>query len=872
MKKTVCCAFLLIVTLYATSCLASPPAQKTLADLSPRDQAAVSEAIGRDRAELRMVKTVDGYRATNDAHHLTASFLAQGARLSSGPDQWMLTLHSFGREGALRPVAAAVLTAKANRVEYRRGDLTEWYVNGPAGLEQGFTVASRPAGAAERPLVVEMTGAGLAPKLVGEGMLALTRPGGGEAFRYGKLAAWDADGRPLPVRMALAEQQVRLTVDDHGARYPVTIDPMFLDYQAPIISWIRMAVSGDDSTLLIHDSLGIVYKTAFIYTRSGTTWTQQAELAGYDHKSGAVHPVALSADGNTALIGNNASSSHTGAVFVYTRSGTTWSEPQQLLAPDGQAEDQFGYQVALSADGNTALISAHRVNNGKGAAYVFTRSGNDWSQQQKIDFTGSAPPSADLQFSQVLALSADGNTALIGTGLPCATYPDSCGAFAYKRSGTTWTQEGQLKSANPLFQLQIHLGTGPTPLALSADGNTALVGSVYADGIYGEDAVYVFTRSGSTWSQQQRLTNSYGYGYFGDPVSLSSDGTIAVVGMPGNLGGKGAAIVFKRSASGWYQMPIFYPSYIDDTLQTSFGSYVQITADNSRVLVASSGYDSNSNSTSKLNYYKIIDSDHCDDGNYMSDGVCTPCPAGSYASGYLAICIPAPAGSFVTAPTATPTPCPAGTYQPNPGQASCLQAPAGSYVPLAGAAASIPCPAGTYQPATGQTSCIAAPAGSFVPSTGATGYTACTPGTLQPASGQAACVAIPKAITSIQPDPANAQHLYTGVDNAGVYFSSDGGTSWTAATTQPANNRVKALVLTPGDSTKQYAATYGGGVYKSSNSGVDWSACATTGLTNLNLLSLTIDSSGKLYAGSEAGVFVSNDNCATWTAINSGLP
>jgi hypothetical protein len=121
-------------------------------------------------------------------------------------------------------------------------------------------------------------------------------------------------------------------------------------------------------------------------------------------------------------------------------------------------------------------------------------------------------------------------------------------------------------------------------------------------------------------------------------------------------------------------------------------------------------------------------------------------------------------------------------------------------------------------------------------------------------------------------DAATPTTLYAGLDGAGVYKSSNSGSTWTAATTQPANLRVKALVIKPGDSSKLFAATYGGGVFQSSDSGVNWNVPCGTQPANLNLLSLVIDASGKLYAGSEAGVFVSSDSCASWTAQNAGMP
>jgi hypothetical protein len=199
--------------------------------------------------------------------------------------------------------------------------------------------------------------------------------------------------------------------------------------------------------------------------------------------------------------------------------------------------------------------------------------------------------------------------------------------------------------------------------------------------------------------------------------------------------------------------------------------------------------------------------------------------------------------------------CAPGSYQPSSGQSSCFQAPAGFYVAVSGATQATP-----------------APAGSFVGSPGASSYSSCPAGTLQPASGQSACVAIPKAANSIVYDPLNLLHLYAGIDNAGVYYSTDGGAIWLAAAIQPTNNRIKALLLKPGAASKQFAATYGGGVFASSDSGVSWTACVGNP-ANLNVVSLGIDANGKLYAGTEAGVFTSADGCATaWTALNTGLP
>ena len=124
--------------------------------------------------------------------------------------------------------------------------------------------------------------------------------------------------------------------------------------------------------------------------------------------------------------------------------------------------------------------------------------------------------------------------------------------------------------------------------------------------------------------------------------------------------------------------------------------------------------------------------------------------------------------------------------------------------------------------------------------------------------------------TSIVIDPKTPANVYAGLDNGHIYKSIDSGGLWNPATSDPAPYPVKALVINQSITTKLFAGTYGGGVYKSITSGVDWSAC--NGPANLNVLSLVTNSTGALYAGTEAGVFVSTNDCTSWTDMNSGLP
>lgn len=129
-----------------------------------------------------------------------------------------------------------------------------------------------------------------------------------------------------------------------------------------------------------------------------------------------------------------------------------------------------------------------------------------------------------------------------------------------------------------------------------------------------------------------------------------------------------------------------------------------------------------------------------------------------------------------------------------------------------------------------------------------------------------------REVSSVLVDPNTPTTVFAGVDGAGIYRSTNSGSSWTTATIPSVSTRIKALVIKNGDSTKLFAATYGGGVYKSTDSGASWTACTDTGLGSSNILSLVADSTGKLYAGTDAGVYTSSDSCASWSALNSGLP
>jgi hypothetical protein len=190
---------------------------------------------------------------------------------------------------------------------------------------------------------------------------------------------------------------------------------------------------------------------AWVFTRSGTGWVQQGErLAANDAVVASVfqgRSVALSADGNTAIVGGDGDNQGTGAAWVFTRADGAWTEQAKLTGSGAAGKSEQGSAVALSADGNTAIVGGMSDDNGAGAAWIFTRTGGVWTQQGAKLVGGAGAPSGPGMASQgrAAALSADGNTALIGgstDGSPSGVPSGISAAWIFTRSGDTWTQQG----------------------------------------------------------------------------------------------------------------------------------------------------------------------------------------------------------------------------------------------------------------------------------------------------------------------------------------------------------------------------------------------------------------------------------------------
>lgn len=561
---------------------------------APADLILMAAHILREAEEARYTvrREGDGYGATNLTQGLRVTFTAGGPQLSAlqpGGWRWGLRLTAYGR-GHLQPTVMGLQVADGSSLTYQRNGLTEWYINTPRGLEQGFTVQQRPAGSPGQPvrLALLVSGNLRARPVAGGQVVDFVGPAGAVMLRYDGLRAVDARGRIMASHLAVTGRTLWLVVDDRAGVYPLRIDP-FAQHQELNASdgnandqlGSAIKLSSDGNTALVGAlGAGTAAGAAYIFTRKGDVWTQQQKLTA---KDGAPNDnfgvtLALSSDGNTALIGANGKNNATGAAYIFTRKGATWSQQQKLTAKDGAAGDQFG-SVGLSADGTAAVVGASQKNSFAGAAYVFTSKGGTWTQAQKLMPSDTIH---DLQFGTAAALSSDGSTVIIGQD---NRVTHTGAAYVFTRKGPTWVQQQRVVA--PDTTTNDEFGNVVT---LSGDGNTALIGSSSKNNSIG--SVRVFTRKGTAWTSLQELTPGDGEANdaFGILTTLSSDGSTALIGAYNKVNSTGAAYVFTRTGAKWSQQQELTGS--DSQPGDTFGYQGGLNGNGDTILVSAVGHNS----------------------------------------------------------------------------------------------------------------------------------------------------------------------------------------------------------------------------------------------------------------------------------------
>jgi hypothetical protein len=324
---------------------------------------------------------------------------------------------------------------------------------------------------------------------------------------------------------------------------------------------------------------------ALVFSRTGAAWSQQATLVSLDLESGDRFAGAVAIDGDTLVAGAVgkvlAGVGRAGAAYVFVRSGSSWTQQHKLVASDAALFDNFGYSVALSGDTLLVAANADDVNNiiNAGSVYVFVRAGGAWTQQSKLSASDAG---FGEQFGQVVAL--DGDTALIGA--PFDNHPPflsgAGSAYVFVRSNGAWTQQQKLLAFDAA-----PFDTFGYSVALS--GDTALVGAPADDhsGFSDAGSAYAYTRSGSTWTLQQKLT-SLAPGVdqnSGNAVALSGSVALVAQSSVDNIdpSDPGAVYAYSRSGATWSYETTLWPG--DAANGDEFGAAVAL--DGTTALVGS---------------------------------------------------------------------------------------------------------------------------------------------------------------------------------------------------------------------------------------------------------------------------------------------
>lgn len=369
--------------------------------------------------------------------------------------------------------------------------------------------------------------------------------------------AWVGGARAMTV-----EQVARLTTGDGTD---------IADFGCAVAVEADTAVIGADRADTVAASLS---GAAYVFVRNGGSWTQQAELTAADGTPGKFLGRWVSVSGDTAVVGapgDDHAGSWSGAAYVFVRSGTSWTQQAKLTAGDASAGANFGECVSLSGD--VAVIGAYGDDHAggySGSAYVFVRDGGAWTQEAKL--VAPDAPAAGEYFGY--PVSVDGDTIIVGRYGDTDFGYTSGAAHVFVRTAEGWAHQAKLTAVDASPQSSFGF-------AVSVSGDTALIGATddHENGPYSGSA-YVFVREGATWTQQAKLTapDAAATDFFGWTASLS--GEVAVVGAPDDDDGgynSGSVYVFLREGSTWTQQAKL--GAIAPSPNVEFGWTVAVSAD-----------------------------------------------------------------------------------------------------------------------------------------------------------------------------------------------------------------------------------------------------------------------------------------------------
>ena len=564
--------FAVIPCIVLYSVASAQPGPSKLTDLPSAAQSTISGALGKRISGYDAIRLANHVRAENPQDGLSTDFTGDGVTVHSHAATWGMHVSAYGHGDILKAAAAATPEVDANQVQYRRGDLTEWYLNGPLGLEQGFTLGQRFGRSTLGSLVIELTLSGnLKAAKADDTSLSLTSSDGKRCLRYAGLSATDADHRELRAWLDLRGNRLRIHVNDQTARYPVVIDP-----------WVQVAevaasdggnsdefgwsVAAGTNVVVVGAPFHTVGSNveqgaAYVFVEAGSGWanmTETAELTASDGVADAYFGNSVAIDGNTIVVGAPGTTiggnPRQGSAYVFVEPAQGWTNMTQtaeLAASDGYVGDNLGNSVSIS--NNTVAAGAPYASVGsnyeQGAAYVFVQPANGWTNMtQTAKLTASDGASGDILG---VAVNIYGNTVAAGASEATVDgYPSAGAAYVFVEGNNGWsdmTQTAKLTATDAA--MDDYFGS-----ALDMTSNTIVVGAPSDF----SGAVYVFVEPPNGWAnmtQTAELTPSVNTVELLLGSSVAISGKIVVGGATaagvGENQNQGQVLVFVQPAGGW---------------------------------------------------------------------------------------------------------------------------------------------------------------------------------------------------------------------------------------------------------------------------------------------------------------------------------
>ena len=347
---------------------------------------------------------------------------------------------------------------------------------------------------------------------------------------------------------------------------------------------VSVSIDGDYAILGVYgddNDNGIDAGSAYIFKRTGmTSWSHQAKLVAADGEAGDFFGVSVSIDEEYAVVGAFGDDGYRGSAYIFKWTGIVWSQQEKIVAADGEPEDYFGASVSI--DGDYAIVGMYGDDNDNGvdagSAYIFKRNRTTWSQQAKLT-------AADGEAGDYFGVSVSINEDYTVVG---AYYDDNDNgndtgsAYIFKHTGmTSWSHQAKLVAADG--EAGDFFG-----VSVSIDEEYAVVGAFGDDGYRG--SAYIFKCTGTTWSQQDKIVAVDGEAddRFGVSTSISKE--YVVIGAFYDDNKTGSAYIFKRSSSCWSQEDKLVAW--DDASGDRFGCFVSISGFSA---ILGAYYDDNSN-------------------------------------------------------------------------------------------------------------------------------------------------------------------------------------------------------------------------------------------------------------------------------------